>query len=379
MSTSPQDTSPQDPSQHERSAPAGIRASGVPSPGRPPAPVQTILTYHVEGERDTPSAAVYEEVAAQVRLADRLGYHAAWFAEHHFHVHRGHLPNPLLLALHLAGQTERIHLGSAVLTTALHHPLRLAEDLLIADVLTGGRLSIGLGSGSTPGEFAAFGLAKEDQEEAARHGRFAEGLDVLEQAWRGEPIAVQGRYVELAAPPLLPRAIRPLADLLWIAANSQEQARVAGRRGYGVMLSRERSSGSMAELVAAYRAGRAEAGLPAERERIAASRPVYVGETDAAAQQDAEAAVALMVDRQRRERPAFADLPPPASFPEACRRVQFLAGSPRTVAEEVRRLHAEVPFTALHVQPRWQWLPAEQVQASIRRLQEEVIPLAFGE
>src|SRR5918994_3311128 len=109
--------------------------------------MQTILTYHIEGDLETPSAAVYDEVAAQVRLADRLGYHGAWFAEHHFHVHRGHLPNPLLLALHLAGRTERVHLGSAVITSALHHPLRLAEDLITIDVLTGGRLSIGLGSG----------------------------------------------------------------------------------------------------------------------------------------------------------------------------------------------------------------------------------------
>ena len=342
------------------------------------APVQSILTYHVEGDRETPSAAVYAEIEAQVRLADELGYHAAWFAEHHFHAHRGHLPNPLLLALHLAGRTERIHLGSAVLTTALHHPLRLAEDLLTADVLTGGRLSIGLGSGSTPAEFAAFGVPPEDQPPEARHRRFAEGLSVLEQAWRGETIAVPGQYVSVAAPPALPQAIRPLQDLLWIAANSPDQAHLAGRRGYGIMLSRERSAGSMAELTAAYRDGRGESGRPPEGGRIAASRPVYVGVTDADAQDEAAAAVAIMVERQRRERPQFGGLPAPTSFAEACQRVQFLAGGPETVASALRELAAEVPFTALHVQPRWQGLDPRHVQASIRRFQEEIVPLAFG-
>ncbi len=340
--------------------------------------MQTILTYHVEGDLEAPSAAVYAEVGAQVELADGLGYHAAWFAEHHFHVHRGHLPNPLLLALHLAGRTQQIHLGSAVLTTALHHPLRLAEDLLTADVLSGGRLSIGLGSGSTPAELAAFGVSPEGHEAPARHARFAEGLDVLEQAWRGDPISVHGHYVDVEAPPLLPRATRPLGDLLWIAANSEGQSHLAGRRGYGVMLSRERASSSMATIVEAYHHGRRVAGRSPQGGRIAVSRPVYVGATDALAREEAAAAVAIMVERQRRERPQFAGLPAPESFEEACHRVQFVAGGPETVAEEVRRLYSAVSFTALHVQPRWQGLPPGRVQDSICRLQRQVVPLAFG-
>lgn len=339
--------------------------------------MQTILTYHVEGDLETPSAAVYAEVAEQVQLADRLGYQAAWFAEHHFHVHRGHLPNPLLLALHLSARTERIHLGSAVICTALHHPVRLASDLLTADVLSGGRLSIGFGSGSTASEFAAFGIPREDQEADARHQRFAEQLDVLEQAWRGEPVAVHGRYVDVAAPRFLPRATRPLADLLWIAANSEAQARLSGRRGYGIMLSRERRLGEMGRIVQAYHAGREEAGLPAGG-RVAASRPVFVGESDAAARAVVEQAVALMVARQKRERPQYANLPAPTSFEEACERVQFVAGGAETVAQAVCELQAEVPFTALHIQPRWQGLAPAQVQASIRRFQEQVVPRAFG-
>ncbi|HEX2035829.1 MAG TPA: LLM class flavin-dependent oxidoreductase [Chloroflexota bacterium] len=339
--------------------------------------MQTILTYHVEGDLETPSAAVYAEVGAQVELADRAGYHAAWFAEHHFHVHRGHLPNPLLLALHLAGRTHRIHLGSAVITTALHHPLRLAEDLLTADLLTGGRLSIGLGSGSTAPEFSAFGVPEPDREAEARHRRFEEGLQVLEQAWRGEAIAVHGQYVAIESPPVLPRAIRPLEELLWIAANSEAQGYLAGRRGFGVMLSRERGVGTMGRIVAAYGAGREAAGRPPGG-RIAASRPVYVGASDEAARDEAASAVAIMVERQRRERPQYADLPPPSTFDEACDRVQFLVGGPHTVAAEVRRLYEQVPFTAMHVQPRWQGLAPELVQTSIRRFQEEVIPLVFG-
>ncbi len=78
-------------------------------------PMQFALTYHLEGPRERPSREIYDEVSEQVLLADELGFHYAWFAEHHAHIHLGHLPNPLLLALHLAGRTRRIHLGSAVI------------------------------------------------------------------------------------------------------------------------------------------------------------------------------------------------------------------------------------------------------------------------
>ncbi|HEU5315515.1 MAG TPA: LLM class flavin-dependent oxidoreductase [Chloroflexota bacterium] len=338
-------------------------------------PIQTILTYHVEGELETPSREVFEEIAAQVILADRLGYHAAWFAEHHFHVHRGHLPNPVLFALHLAGRTERIHLGSAVITSALHHPLRLAEDVITTEVLTGGRLSIGLGSGSTKSEFAAFGVPEEDQEAEARHARFAEGLDVLEQAWSGQPVSVHGRYVHVDCPPVLPHPDRSLSDLLWIAANSVAQASVSGRRGYGIMLSRERGPGEMQQIVESYWRGRAEAGLPRDGGRVAASRPVYVGASDRSAREEASNAVTEMVARQKRERAQYRDLPPPADFDEACARVQFVVGGPDSVAEEVRKLYDQVPFTHLHIQPRWKGLTPQQVEGSISRFQREVIRL----
>jgi alkanesulfonate monooxygenase SsuD/methylene tetrahydromethanopterin reductase-like flavin-dependent oxidoreductase (luciferase family) len=340
--------------------------------------IQTVLTYHVEDERETPSRQVFEEVGAQVRLADRLGFHAVWFAEHHFHVHRGHLPNPILLALHLAGQTERIHLGSAVVTSALHHPLRLAEDMLTAEVLTGGRLSIGLGSGSTKSEFSAFGVPEADQEPEARHKRFAEGLEVLEQAWCGGPVSVHGRYVDVESPPVLPHPMRPLSDLLWIAANSTAQAEVSGRRGYGIMLSRERGPGEMEQIVASYWRGREESGLPRAGGRVAASRPVYVGRSDVEARDEAAVAVTEMVARQKRERAQYRDLPPPADFDEACARVQFVVGGPDTVAKEIRELYRQVPFTALHIQPRWKGLPAERVQESLRRFQEEAVPAALA-
>ena len=118
------------------------------------------LTDHLEGPRDRPSAEIFDDVADLVRLADQLGVRYAWFTEHHVHAHHGHLPTPLLFALHLAGRTRQIRLGTAIICLNLHHPLDVAEQVAVADVLTGGRMAVGFGSGSTPEEFGLFGLAE---------------------------------------------------------------------------------------------------------------------------------------------------------------------------------------------------------------------------
>jgi alkanesulfonate monooxygenase SsuD/methylene tetrahydromethanopterin reductase-like flavin-dependent oxidoreductase (luciferase family) len=108
------------------------------------------LTDHLEGPREQPSAAIFDEVSDLVRLADQLGVQFAWFSEHHAHAHFGHMPTPLLYALHLAGQTQNIRLGTAIICLNLHHPLDIAEQVAVADILTGGRMAVGFGSGSTP-------------------------------------------------------------------------------------------------------------------------------------------------------------------------------------------------------------------------------------
>src|SRR3954464_12588984 len=136
------------------------------------------ITDHLEGPRDRPSVEIFDEVAEIVRAADDLGVNYAWFAEHHAHAHFGHLPAPLLLALHLAGQTKQIRLGTAIICLNLHHPLSIAEQTATADLLTHGRMAIGFGSGSTPEEFALFGLPVT--EENQRHEQFAASLQLIQ-------------------------------------------------------------------------------------------------------------------------------------------------------------------------------------------------------
>lgn len=167
----------------------------------------------------------YRLATAQIRHAEREGFDTAWIAQHHFHEHEGGLPSPLLFLASVAAQTSRIRLGTAIITLPMENALRVAEDAAVLDLLSNGRLELGLGSGGTPDSFPPFGLTFEQRTDA-----FSANLDQLLRAWRGEPLGHQDNHLYPAAPQLTGR--------LWQATFSAAGAARAGAAGHGLMLSR---------------------------------------------------------------------------------------------------------------------------------------------
>lgn len=322
------------------------------------------LTYHVEGPCDRPSEEIYAEIAEQVELADEFGYDYVWFAEHHSHVHLGHLPSPLLFALHLAGRTRRVHLGTAVICLNMHHPVEVAEQVAVADHLACGRISPAFGSGSTPEELALYGLPSVDTE--TRHARFAESLRIIREVWSGAG-PTEARRVGPGYGAPLPRARPDLLSRSWLAANSLEAAAMAGVGGHNVMFSFLRTPEQYAQLYAAY-LGAGGAGS------VAANRPVYVGATDASAWEEAEPALRILWKRFVEEGKIPKDRPEPEVFNLENAPGQFLVGSSETVADYIRALRERVPFDTFNLEPRWAGLTPAQVQTTIRRVAEEVRP-----
>jgi alkanesulfonate monooxygenase SsuD/methylene tetrahydromethanopterin reductase-like flavin-dependent oxidoreductase (luciferase family) len=352
------------------------------------------LTDHLEGPLDRPSTAIFDELADIVRLADRVGVDYAWFSEHHAHAHEGHLPAPLLFALHMAAQTRRIHLGTAIICLNLHHPLHVAEHVAVADALTGGRMAPGFGSGSTPEEFGLFGLKVTEQED--RHARFEEGLRVILAAWgrdgigstcgpEGGPTSGDLRDRTLAdisanlAPAdsvisgthsLLPVAAPDLPARSWVAVNSAGSARIAGALNFNVLFSHLRTPEQYRQYAEVYRAA-------GGTRRIAANRPVFVGPDDSTALEQVEPALRILWRRFRQEGKIPAGTPEPADPRELCGHpINFLVGGPQSVARGLLELYEQVPFDVANVEIRWAGLGHEVVRESLRRLMEEVMPLA---
>lgn len=153
----------------------------------------------------------YRLAAEQIRHAERLGFDSAWIAQHHFHEQEGGLPSPLVFLAHVAAQTDRIRLGTAIITLPMENPLRVAEDAAVLDLLTDGRLEVGFGSGGTPTSFLPFGLTSEQ-----RGGVFADHLHLIHSAWRGDTLSHPDNRLYPPAP--------QLAERIWIATFSAEGA-----------------------------------------------------------------------------------------------------------------------------------------------------------
>jgi alkanesulfonate monooxygenase SsuD/methylene tetrahydromethanopterin reductase-like flavin-dependent oxidoreductase (luciferase family) len=331
------------------------------------------LTDHLEGPREQPSAAIFDEVADLVRLADQLGVEYAWFSEHHGHAHYGHLPTPLLFALHMASQTQHIRLGTAIICLNLHHPLDVAEQVAVADVLTKGRMAVGFGSGSTPEEFQLFGLAETDNDE--RHGRFAEALKLICSIWSASRTVPDSgnvesaRYFPIPLPHSLPVSSKDLLRRSWVAVNSVGSATIAGRFNFNILFSHLRTPEQYRQYRIAYRAA-GGTGL------IAANRPVFVGPDDESAFARAEPALRTIWRRFRQERKIPAETAEPERPQDLCAHpINFIVGGPASVARQFRELYEQVPFDVANVEIRWAGLTHELVRDSLRRLMEDVLPI----
>lgn len=323
----------------------------------------TFVTYHVERAGEESPAEALRAVLAQVRLADELGFSGAWFAEHHFGNQRGVMPTPLLLALAVAGQTQRLKVGTSIICLPLHNPVAVAEEIAVADLLTGGRLSIGFGSGSAPSDFAVFG-----SDQPSRHTRFEEGLHVLARCWQGQSFDYDGTHFHVQGVTVVPTPLQRPADFVWLGASSEPTARLAGRLGYGLQLPRGRPPESYLPIVESYREEWQRAGQGAGAPRISIARCIYVGEDDAEALATAEPAVRRFA---RRWSPAVADTP---SLREVVDHMHFWVGGPETVACQLRELQAATGLTHLSMQPTWENLPQAAALASLRRYAERVTP-----
>ncbi|WP_457090821.1 putative FMN-dependent luciferase-like monooxygenase [Microvirga sp. P5_D2] len=230
----------------------------------------------------------YRLAAEQIVHAERHGFDSAWVAQHHFHEAEGGLPSPLVFLSYVAARTSRIRLGTGIITVPLEHPVRVAEDAAVLDLLSGDRLEVGVGTGGTPSSFTAFG-----HDSANRSEIYERYLDIIRKAWDGKPLD-GGDSLYPAAPSLNER--------VWQATFSVSGGTRAGKAGDGLMLSRtqprpkDNSRASLSEIQHPIIDAYLEA-LPQGREpRIVASRSLFVADNRKEALRLAEQGLRKVVD-----------------------------------------------------------------------------------
>ena len=159
--------------------------------------------------------AVYDSCLEQMLAAEGLGYRSVWIAEHHFNDY-GLCPAPPVLAAFLAARTSRLRLGMGVSLLPLHHPIDLAEQLAVLDVVSGGRLDVGIGRGGTLQDYQTFRA-----ERAEARLRIEEGIALMQQCWSGAPFDFAGQFHSAERLHVRPRPVQQPHPPLYIAANSE--------------------------------------------------------------------------------------------------------------------------------------------------------------
>lgn len=304
-------------------------------------------------DRTVPLHTIYERALQRVEIMDRGGYDAVWLAEHHFTGYSV-CPSVHMMGVQVASRTRNIRIGTAVSLAGFYHPLRLAEEVALLDVLSGGRVNWGAGRGFDPVEFAAFGVPIE---ESGR--RFHEAVEIVQAAWASPRLDWSGRYWRFENIEVLPKPVQRPHPPIWLAAGSVGAIEWAGRHGYSIMLGPHSTFEENATHRELYRGELEAHGYSLAGRDIPMARLVAISETDAAAEKIARERVAWLarsyMNPTKVTRPGSADqavlvMEPSAQIERYIRSV-VIHGSPKRVIDQIEELREKMALDYLMVAP----------------------------
>ena len=307
---------------------------------------------------------LYRQVIAQAELAETLGYDTFFCAEHHFHEY-GVVPNPAVMLGALSQRTKRIRLGTGISILTFHDPRTVAESYAMLDVLSGGRVVYGVGSGYLKHEFAGYTV-----DLAEKRDRFDECLAVVKRLLTGERVTHKGKYLTVDAVQLNVLPIQKPYPPIYVAVLAAAACYHVGKQGNAIKCvpyASAKDFDDVGNLLAEYRRGRNDGGhdVPRDREDAIFTFHTHVAESDAEARRGAEAAFNLYVDtRLYAHKHTYDDIQASGLG---------LFGSVDTVADKVVRLH-EMGLGHVSTLQNFGMLDPARVRRSLELFAKEVMP-----
>lgn len=302
-----------------------------------------------------------QEVLEQTVSADELGYNAAWFAEHHFSEY-GIMTTPQTFLAIAAERTKNIRLGTAIVTLPFKNPIQVAEDYALLDVLSNGRLNLGLGSGYLPHEFVGFNVEGKD-----KALRFNDSLAVIEKAWKGEKFSHEGDYYQFKDIKLevLPKQKKMP---IWIGTLTHNGAKFVGKMGYnisGVPYVACNSIPELKEIIESYKSTYREAGHDERKVNIPLAIHTYAAETTEEAVKTAKPHLDLYLDTRMYGKSA--------KYEDLRDKEQVLIGSPEDIIAMIKK-YQDAGCDHIMMLMNFGGLPHDKVLKSMELIAKEVMP-----
>jgi natural product biosynthesis luciferase-like monooxygenase protein len=324
---------------------------------------------------------VYDYALEESRLAEEVGFDAVWLAEHHFSPY-GICPSLAVLAAAIARETRRVRIGTSVVVAPFLHPIRIAEEWAMVDILSGGRLDFGLGRGYQPKEFRGFAVSMERTRE-----RFDESLEVIRRCWTAERASFEGEFWQFRDLMVLPRPLQQPHPPFWTAAVSPDTYTLAARRGLRILTAPSFTPWDI--LRKNFDAYRAEwrATQPSGDGEIAMNKIIHVADSSRQAREDLREPVRWFF-RTQADLISDAEGVPPDQY-KFYRRVRenllslseekaldqaAITGDAEEVADKIREHHEALGITYFMGSFSRGGVPHDKVLRSMRLFGEKVIP-----
>ncbi len=310
----------------------------------------------------------YQDALDEVVRGEGLGFDSVWMEEHHS-VANHYWPSPLPVLAGFATRTSRVTLGTDILVAPFYHPVRLAEDIALLDVMSGGRVVLGAAIGYKPDEFALYGAQLEK-----RGARFEEQLAIVKGMWTQEVFSFKGEHYRVEGK-LEPKPIAKPHPPIWIGGWGEITLRRAATLADNWIPGPTAELGRLLEGKKQFLANRRAAGLTAPITEWPLTRDVIIADTDAEARQ---LALRHIMVSYRKEyaggwKHPFIDASIATDL-DTVKKDRFLIGSPDQVIKDLRPFVEQYGMTHLICRLFFPGMPHRHIIRELELIAREVRP-----
>jgi alkanesulfonate monooxygenase SsuD/methylene tetrahydromethanopterin reductase-like flavin-dependent oxidoreductase (luciferase family) len=310
----------------------------------------------------------YREALEEVVRAEELGFESVWMEEHHG-VKDHYWPSPLTVLAGFATRTSRMLLGTDILVMPFYHPVRLAEDVALLDVITGGRFILGTAIGYKPDEFALYDTPLEK-----RGARFEEGLKLMRSLWTEETVTFKGKYYKLDNGRIEPKPLTKPHPPVWIGGWGKLTLKRAATLGQNWIPGPTADLARLQDGKHQFLLHRSAAGLTAPTE-WPLTRDVIIANTDREARELAERHIMVSYRQEYAGgwRHPFIDASIATDL-DSLMRDRFLIGGPDQVITGIARFAEVYGMNHLICRLFFPGMPHAHIMRELDLLAREVMP-----